>query len=114
MKAVQDAGAKEEQGAAPALTQVDVQQAYRESNVDPVLETLDRELIGLSPVKTRIREIASLLLVARLRDQVGLSSARPTLHMSFTGRPGTGKTTVATRMGAILHQLGFLRKGHLI
>jgi probable Rubsico expression protein CbbX len=97
-----------------SIPTVDVQQAYQESNVETVLEQIDRELVGLVPVKTRIREVASLLLVARLREQVGLSSARPTLHMCFTGRPGTGKTTVAIRMGAILQQLGFLRKGHLI
>jgi probable Rubsico expression protein CbbX len=104
----------EERLESDSIPQVDVQQAYQESNVETVLEQIDRELVGLAPVKTRIREVASLLLVARLREQVGLSSARPTLHMCFTGRPGTGKTTVAIRMGAILQQLGFLRKGHLI
>lgn len=89
--------------------------AYRESNLREVLQDLDRELVGLGPVKTRIREIASLLLVARLREQVmGLAEQRPTLHMSFTGRPGTGKTTVAVRMAAILHHLGYVRRGHLV
>ncbi len=94
--------------------QIDLDAAYRESNVQVLLDELERELIGLIPVKTRIREIASLLLVARLRQQMNLSSEPPTLHMSFTGRPGTGKTTVAMRMAKILHHLGYVRKGHLV
>ena len=93
---------------------IDLDAAYRQSNVQVLLDELDRELIGLIPVKTRIREIASLLLVARLREQMGLSTEPPTLHMSFTGRPGTGKTTVAMRMAKILHHLGYVRKGHLV
>jgi probable Rubsico expression protein CbbX len=79
-----------------------------------VLDELQRELVGLVPIKTRIREIAALLLVARVREQRGLATDRPTLHMSFTGRPGTGKTTVALRMARILQQLGYVRKGHLV
>ena len=96
----------------PAL--VDIDAAYHGSNVQQVLDDLDRELIGLKPIKTRIREIAALLLVARLREQMGLSTEPPTLHMSFTGKPGTGKTTVALRMARILHHLGYVRKGHLV
>ena len=87
---------------------------YEESGVGAVLEELDRELIGLVPVKTRIREIAALLLVERARKKLGLAHETPTLHMSFTGNPGTGKTTVALRMADILHRLGYVRRGHLV
>ena len=85
--------------------EADVQAVVRDSRVYEVLDELDRELVALAPVKQRIREIAALLVIDRLRDEMGLSSQRPTLHMSFTGSPGTGKTTVALRMAAILHRL---------
>ncbi len=93
---------------------VDVQAALKECNVLEVLDDLDRELVGLKPVKTRIREIADFLLIEGLRKRAGMTAETPTLHMSFTGGPGTGKTTVAMRMATILHRLGYVRQGHLV
>lgn len=98
----------------PAPDPLDLDAAYKNSQVGDVLDKLGRELIGLSPVKTRIREIAHLLLIDKLRKSVGLAAEPPPLHMSFTGRPGTGKTTVAMRMAEILHRLGYVRKGQLV
>jgi probable Rubsico expression protein CbbX len=93
---------------------VDLDAAYRGSNIEHVLDELEGELVGLAPVKRRIREIAALLLIARVREEQGLATDKPTLHMSFTGHPGTGKTTVALQMAKILQQLGYVRKGHLV
>jgi len=93
---------------------IDLNAIYKESDVESAIALLDEELVGLAPVKTRVSEIASLLVVEKLRNQVGLQAEPPSLHMSFTGNPGTGKTTVAMRMADILKKLDYVRKGHLV
>src|SRR6266481_4113911 len=101
-------------GETQPVEQVDLRREFAEVGIGEVLDQLDGELIGLKPVKTRIREIASLLLIERIRKRMNLTSGVPTLHMSFTGNPGTGKTTVALRIASILHKLGFVRRGQVV
>jgi probable Rubsico expression protein CbbX len=86
----------------------------RAAGIDDLFTALDSELIGLVPVKKKVEEVGSLLLVDRARQRFGLSASRPNLHMCFTGAPGTGKTTVALMMADLLHRLGYLEKGHLV
>ena len=96
------------------VNKIDLHAELIETGVEQVLIDLDKSLIGLEPVKTRIRETAALLLVEKAREKLGLAHETPTLHMSFSGNPGTGKTTVALRMAELLHKLGYGRKGHLV
>ena len=93
---------------------INLQEEYAKTEIAKILNLLNEELVGLSPVKSRIREIAALLLIDKLRKNLGLTAANPGLHMSFTGSPGTGKTTVGLKMADILFQLGYIKKGHLL
>ena len=94
--------------------EVSIPREYEKTEIENTLKDFETELIGLNPVKKRIREIAALLLIDRLRKRFGLISGNPGLHMSFTGSPGTGKTTIGLKMADILFQLGYVQKGHLL
>jgi probable Rubsico expression protein CbbX len=112
-----DAGAAVEPvdfGEAVSDDKADVQKVVKDSRVHEVLEEMDRNLVGLQAVKRRIREMAALLVIDKLRNEMGLTSERPTLHMSFTGNPGTGKTTVSLRIASILYRLGYIEKNQLV
>ena len=93
---------------------VSLSEERQAADIDHVFTALDNQLVGLMPVKKKVEEIASLLLVDRVRHRFGLEAPRPNLHMCFTGDPGTGKTTVALRMADMLYRLGYLEKGHLV
>jgi probable Rubsico expression protein CbbX len=95
-------------------TPINLQEEYTKTEIEKILNILDEELVGLAPVKARIREIAALLLIDKLRNNLGITAGSPGLHMSFTGSPGTGKTAVGLKMADILYQLGYVQKGHLL
>jgi len=99
---------------APDHTVVNLQEEYNKTDIQHIIDNLEADLVGLKPVKARIREIAALLLIYRLRKTLGMEAGNPGLHMSFTGSPGTGKTLVALKMADILYKLGYIRKGHLL
>ena len=96
------------------IPQINLQEEYRKTEIEKILSRLEEELVGLVPVKSRIREIAALLLVDKVRKDLGIAAGNPGLHMSFTGSPGTGKTAVGLQMADILFQLGYIKKGHLL
>jgi probable Rubsico expression protein CbbX len=98
----------------PGSTVVNLQEEYNKTEIQTIIDNLEADLVGLKPVKSRIREIAALLLIDRLRKNLGMEAGSPGLHMSFTGSPGTGKTTVGLKMADILYKLGYIRKGHLL
>ena len=105
---------KSEKKELDSVSEVNLKEDFQSSGVADIISELDNSLIGLEPVKTRIKETASLLLVDKAREKLGLVNESPTLHMSFSGNPGTGKTTVALKIADLLYRLGYVRKGHLV
>ena len=93
---------------------IDIKSCYKETGIEEILESLEKELVGLSDVKERIKEISSVLLFDKVREIKNLSRLNSSLHMAFTGRSGTGKNSVASKMALVLRNLGYLTKGHLI
>ena len=96
------------------LASINLREEYDKTEIRSIIANLEADLVGLAPVKNRIRQIAALLLLDRVRKNLGLTSGNPGLHMSFTGSAGTGKTTVGLKMADILYKLGYIRKGHLL
>ena len=92
---------------------IDIKECYKQTGISDILNTLDQELVGLKTVKNRVREISSVLLFDRIREIQELPVLNSSLHMAFTGRTGTGKTSVATKIALVLRSLGYLTKGHL-
>lgn len=92
---------------------IDIRDCYVQTGIQKILSTLDEELVGLKNVKNRVREISSVLLFDRLREIQELPVLNSSLHMAFTGRPGTGKTSVAHKIALVLRNLGYLTKGHV-
>ena len=107
-------GRKNQSESLPTGATVSLDTERQETDIDEVLAALDRDLVGLLPIKRKVEQIASLLLVDRARNKFGLTAPRPNLHMCFTGPPGTGKTTMALRMAELLHRLGYLERGQLV
>jgi len=92
---------------------IDIKDCYTQTGIEEILHTMDKELVGLKNVKNRVKEISSVLLFDRIREIKELSSLNSSLHMAFTGRPGTGKTSVAAKIALVLRNLGYLTKGHI-
>jgi probable Rubsico expression protein CbbX len=92
---------------------IDIKDCYIQTGIEDILGTMNNELVGLKEVKNRVREISSVLLFDRIREIQELATLNTSLHMAFTGRPGTGKTSVAAKIALVLRNLGYLTKGHI-
>ena len=96
------------------MTLINLQKEYKNTQIKRILNNLNKDLIGLKPIKSRIQEIAALLLIDKVKTKLGIKTVNPGLHMSFTGNPGTGKTLIGFKMADILYQLEYINKGHLL